>query len=81
MRESFFMLRVRDLEGGGKTKESESEVADERVEAGAEGSLKSRAILRFCAGVFMRREPGGPFFFGMADLKADMGRGVAVSMF
>lgn len=75
------MLRERDLDGGGNTKESESEVADERVEAGAEVSLKSRAILRFCAGVFMRKEAGGAFFFGMASLKVDMGRGVAVSMF
>lgn len=30
VRESFFMFLERDFEGGGKTKESESEVAEER---------------------------------------------------
>ena len=67
VRESFFMLRERDFVGGGKMKESESEVAESMVEEGAEESLRVRAILGLCTGVSMRREVGGPFLRGMED--------------
>lgn len=64
LRDSFFIFLERDLEGGGNMKESESEVAEERDEFGAEESGGAMEISDTWAGVCMRNAEGGPFLRG-----------------
>lgn len=80
--ESFFMLREWGLLGVGKTKESVSEVVEERVEDEAGLSATTRVSPGFAEGVSMRRwVTRHRLRAGRDDNKADCGRGVAVSMF
>ena len=82
VRESFFMLRERCLLGGGKMKESVSEVVEERVEEEAGLSESMACSARAAEGVSMRRGAGGHRLRGGSEAgTADCGRGVAVSMF
>ncbi len=60
VRDNFFMFRKWGLPVVGKVNESVSEVAEERVDAGAEVSENTRVTSGFCAGVSMRRLGIGP---------------------
>lgn len=74
------MLREWGLLGGGKMKDSVSEVPEERVEAEARFPAGTREPSAWWAGVSMHRGATGGFLRCENEVNADCGRGVAASM-